>query len=238
MQRRVREVLSVAMTCALLAGCRSLPGPREFTDDGLERMPSRADGGVFRAPGAPFLQYQRVIVEPLTIAFKKGWDESHRDVTDAELKRLRDEAAHDFRQEFVRVLIDEGPYTFADDPAPDVLMISPTVVDLDIPAPEVDLTDKRTLTLRSVGMRIVGDLRDAATGKLVGRVDMFSGGEQYGVGTGQLRPANRLTNQHEMRQSYAKWSRLLREALDIAKVERPRPVGSGPNSPKGAEPHD
>jgi hypothetical protein len=212
----------MVLVCSLLAACKTLPGPREFTPDGLERMPSRANGGVFRAPGAPFTQYQRLIVEPLTVAFVKDWENRHEDVSPKELKRMRDEAARDFRKEFVDVLIDEGPYAFADEPAPDVLMISPSVVDLDIPAPEVD-SDMRSLTPRSVSLRVVGDLRDAATGKLVGRIDMFSGGQPYGAGSGQLRPANRGTNAHEMRQAYAEWAQLLRETLDVAKVERPHP---------------
>ncbi len=218
------KILFIMLGCALLASCKTLPGPIETTPDGLQRMPSRADGGVFRAPGVPFSQYKRLIIEPLTIAFVKGWEERHPDISARETKRLRDEATRDFRKEFVDVLIDEGPYTFADEPAPDVLMISPTVVDLDIPAPEADLTDRRTLTPRSVGLRIVGELRDAATGKLVGRIDRISGGELYGVGSAQLRPANRLTNAHEMRRAYGEWCRLLREALDVAKVERPRPA--------------
>lgn len=223
MQHPTTRIVWMVLVCALLVGCKTLPGPREFTPDGLERMPSRANGGVFRAPGAPFTQYQRLIVEPLTVAFVKGWQDRHEDVSPKEFERMRAEAARDFRQEFVDVLVDEGLYTFADDPAPDVLMISPSVVDLDIPAPEVASMDKRSFTPRSVSLRVVGDLRDAATGRLVGRIDLFTGGDTYGGGPGQLRPANRSTNAHEMRQAYTQWARLLREALDVAKVERPRP---------------
>jgi hypothetical protein len=211
----------LALACVLLGGCKSLPGPREITADGLERVPSRASGGVFRAPGAPFTQYQRFILEPLTVAFRKGWEKEHEDVPATELKRMRDEAARDFRAEFTEVLIDEGPYTFADAPAPDVLIVSPAVTELDIPAPEVAVLEKRSFSPRSVRLRITGELRDAASGRLVARIDTFEGGDQYGVG--ELRPVNRLTNAIEMRRGYEKWVRLLREALDVAKVERPRP---------------
>ena len=223
-----RLLLACALACTFVSGCNALPGPREITADGLERVPSRASGGVFRAPGAPFTQYKRVIVEPLTIAFVKGWEARHEDFPAEDLARLRTDAARDFREAFARVLIHQGAYSFADDPAPDVLMISPAVVDLDIPAPEIRPSDKHVLTTRSVAMRIAGDLRDAATGKLVGRVDAFTGGEEYGIGPGQLRSANRVTNTHEMRLGFTKWAHLLREALDVAKVERPRPPAEPP----------
>jgi hypothetical protein len=230
--------LACALACALLLSCKASLPPHEVTADGLERMPSRASAGVYRAPGAPFIQYQRLILEPLSIEFRKGWREQHRELDESGIKRLLDQARKNFREEFVEILIDEGPYTFADEPAPDVLIVSPAITDLDIPGPDAGASsDKRTLTPRRIGMRITGDLRDAATGKLVGRVDTYDGGEQYGIGSGELREANRVTNSFEMTRSFEKWSQLLREALDVAKVERPR-VGIGPDSPNGAEPRE
>jgi len=46
----------------------------------------------------------------------------------------------------------------------------------------------------------------------------------------QLQIANRVTNAHEQRLAYSKWSRLVREAIDVAKAERPRS-----HKPKPAE---
>jgi hypothetical protein len=38
----------------------------------------------------------------------------------------------------------------------------------------------------------------------------------------ELRLANRVTNAHEIRTSLGKWSRLVREAVDVAKATKPR----------------
>lgn len=213
-----RLLLGFACVCVVLGGCRSLPGPREMTADGLERVPSRRAGGVFRLPGAPFAQYQRLILEPVTVSFIESWEKSHPETSDREKRRIREEAATLFREEFERELIKAGKYTFAEDPGADVLIVAPSITDLDIPAPYSDNTDKRTLSPRSISMRITGELRDAASGTLVGRVDMFAGGEEYGLH--EFREGTRTSNAFEVRNHAREWARLLREALNVAKAER------------------
>jgi hypothetical protein len=215
-----RGLLALACACALLAGCRSLPGPREMTPDGLARVPSRSAGGVYRLPGAPFAQYKRLILEPVTVSFIEGWQKSHPDISEREIRRMREETTRQFREEFTRELIKAGKYTFANDPGADVLIVAPAITELDVPAPSSDQMDKRTMAPRSIAMRITGELRDAASGTLVGRIDMFAGGEEYGLN--ELREGNRTTNAFEVRTHIRDWVRLFREALNVAKTERRR----------------
>jgi hypothetical protein len=218
MKKSWRTIFILVGVCTLVAGCKTLPGPKETSPDGLVRVPSRGAGGVFREANWPFTQYQRLILEPLTVSFVKDWEKNHKEVSAKEIRRIRDEAASIFRDEFERELIKQGNYTFANDPGPDALIVSPTVTDLDIPAPENEDISMRSFAPKSVGMRITGELRDAASGRLVGRVDMFAGGDRYG--TSELRPANRGTNAFEMRNAMSEWTRLLREALNVAKTDR------------------
>jgi hypothetical protein len=211
---------SMLVLTGMLAGCAASRGPDEVTPDGLERVASRSTGGVYRAPGAPFTQYKRFIVEPLTVDFVKNWRKRHPEVSEREVRRMRDEAARIFRDEFDRVILKEGSYGLADTPADDVLLLAPALTELDVPAPESDTTDTRSLSPRRPSMTLTGELRDAATGKLVGRIIVIEPGERYGIN--ELRPANRVTNAHEISIVFSKWVRMLREALDVAKTERPR----------------
>jgi hypothetical protein len=216
------RVLRWAAACLgglALAGCQSLPGPLETTDDGLERVVSRAAGGVYRAPGATFTQYQEIMLEPLVVSFAKDWERNYPNVRPGEVKRIREEAQALFREEFTRELIERGKYRYAEAPGPNVLMISPSIVDLEI-VPEITDADVKTLAPGPPSMQIVSELRDAATGTLVGRIIMFSGGDRYAFDA--LRPANRVTNAYEQRLAYGKYVLLVREALNIAKTERPR----------------
>lgn len=211
-------ILACALAAAL-AGCAASRGPEEITADGLVRVASRAAGGVYRAPDAPFIQYKRFIFEPLTVDFVKKWRKRHPEVSDREVRRMRDEAARMFAEEFTNVLVEEGGYTMADGPGEDVLLLAPAITELDVPAPENDIIETRRLSPRRPSMTLTGELRDAVTGKLVGRIIVIEPGERYG---NELRAANRVTNAHEMSIVYGKWVRMLREALDVAKTERPR----------------
>lgn len=209
------------LSFAVVASCAVDRPPEETTPDGLVRVPSRRDGGVYRAPDTAFTQYRRMILEAPVITFASGWRDNHKDLTDTEITRLRTEAVLLFRKEFTRELIDRGPYEYADAPAPDVLLVSVSIEDLDIAAPEAAAEPgMRTYAPGPVKMTLTGELHDSMTGKLVGRLIMFKRDERYGFN--ELRIANRVTNSHEESIAFADWSRLLREALDVAKVEGPR----------------
>jgi hypothetical protein len=205
----------------LFAGCKGQLPPEERTDDGLVRVPSRASGGVYRNLEANFTQYKRVMIEPLTIEFRPEWRRQHPEVDDAELRRIQNEAVKMFREEFIEVLVDEGPYELTEVREPDVMVVVPRVLDLDIPAPDAGVEPGvRSYAPHPVKMQLNGELRDAMNGAVLLRVIMFEGQERYGFG--ELRLANRVTNAHEFRVGFTKWSRLVREALDIAKVAPPR----------------
>src|SRR5262245_7904224 len=150
----IARTITVIFICLQFAACAASRRPEERTPDGLVRVPSRSSGGVFREPGWPFTQYQRLVLEPLTVSFLKGWEKRHPEVSDREIKRIRDEAAKIFREEFTRELVERGKYSFADDPGPDVLVVAPVITDLDIPGPESDDVMRRIQAPRSVALRI------------------------------------------------------------------------------------
>jgi len=217
-----RHAATLLLGWTLLAGCAADRPPEEVTPDGLVRVPARSEGGVYRAPGASFLQYRRVILEPPSIGFIKDWAKNHPELDATELSRIRAESVRLFRDEFAREFVKRGPYKFADDPAPDVLLIIPTIDDLDIRAPDAgDAPGTTTYSSGPVSMKVSGELRDSSTGTLVGRVIMYQPPERYAFN--EMRIANRMTNAHEQSQVFARWVRLVREAIDVAKAERPRP---------------
>ncbi len=214
--------LGMILVACLLAGCGHTRGPEERTDDGLVRVPSRAEGGVYRAPGIDFSPYKRIILEPPTVGYVKDWRKTHKEVSDREITRLEREAVKLFREEFSRVVIEDGPYEFAEAPGADVLLIVPRIVDLDIPAPHTEsAVGLKQFTPGPVKMQVVGELRDSTSNRLVGRVIVFEGQNRYGMN--EMRLANRVTNAHEMRLGFAKWSRMALEALNVAKAGQPLP---------------
>jgi hypothetical protein len=206
-------VLAIAL---LVAGCGYVRRPEERTDDGLVRVHSRDVAGVYRAPGAEFRQYRKVILEPAVVAFRPRWREAHADVTDNQLMLIVQDAVALFYEEFKRELIEKGGYEFAEEPGPDVLLISPRVTDLNIHAPD---WSPKTYVPSTLTMQVSGDLHDGVSNALVGRVIIFENSEDSG-GFG-LTLADRVTNAHEMRMGFRKWSKMIIEALNVAKATRP-----------------
>jgi len=211
-------VLGLVLICALSAGCTASRPPEDMTADGLVRVPSRNIAGVYRAPGASFVHYRRIMLEPPTVSFVRDWQKNHPEISPAEILRIVREAAALFRDEFTRELIDRGPYELTDELAADVLIVNPAIVDLDVPSLAED--GSRIYTAGPAMMKVTGELRDAASGALVGRLTTFETDDNYGFG--KVRLANRAMNAHEQRIAYGKWSRILNEALAVAKAERPR----------------
>jgi hypothetical protein len=213
-----RLVSTLLLGLVLMAGCAADPPAAETTEDGLVRVASRAIGGVYRDPEWTFMQYRRVMLEPPVIGLKKGWRDSHPDVTQKDLARILTEAMQLFREEFAREFVRRGTYTFADEPAPDVVLMVPNIEELDIPAPEAGT---REYSNGLISMKITGDLRDASTNRLIGRVILFQPDEPFTFKSRRM--ANPVTNAHDLRVVYAQWTRLVREALDVAKAAQPRP---------------
>jgi hypothetical protein len=229
----MRKLVPTLILGLALVGCAADRPPEEMTDDGLARVPARSHGGVYRLPEASFVQYRRIILEPPSIGFIKDWRENHPEVSQAAFERIRSEAVRLFRDEVTREFVELGSYKFAEDPAADVLLIIPSIEDLNIVAPDAGEDPGRaTYTRTPVSMTIAGDLRDASTNTLVGRVIMFEKSVRAGFNENEMRIANRVTNAHDQRLAYAKWARLAREAIDVAKAERPWPRKPAENTPQ------
>ena len=206
---------------ALLAACTASLPPAETTDDGLVRVASRPEGGVYRKVDVDFTRYKRLMIEPLTVEFVKGWRKQHPDVSKSEVRRIEAETRKNFLEAFTAILVDEGPFEMAEVREADVLVVVPRMLDLKIPAPETEQdTGYQSSSPRLVSMEMTGELRDGLNGDVLLRVNMIDAEDRYKV---HQRPGpNRLTNAFEIRDSLERWSRLVREAIDVAKASKPR----------------
>lgn len=205
----------------LLAACTASLPPAETTADGLVRVPSRPEGGVYRNPDADFTRYKRLMIEPLTVEFLKGWRRQHPDVSDSEVRRIEAETAKAFREVFTEILTHEGPFELTEVRDSDVLVVVPRMLDLKIPAPETETdTGYRSYSPRLVSMQMTGELRDGVDGEILLRVIMIDPEDRYKIH--QIPGSNRISNAYEIRDGLERWSRLVREAVDVAKASKPR----------------
>lgn len=223
MKTLARHLVTVASACILCAGSvfawESYP---DQTDDGLDRIESRKVDAVYWKEGASLSGYDRVRIGDVSVSFRKNWlRDQNRDrrsvadrVTAEDMHDIREALAGMFREEFTKVL-EKGGYDVVDEDAPDVLLLEPSIVDLDVSAPDIGMRQPgitRTYTTSAGEMTLNLDLRDSATNALIGRA--IDRREDRSAGTIQYSSA--ITNRADANRILRSWAAILREALDSA----------------------
>jgi hypothetical protein len=212
-------IRTLMLSLLLLCGAAEAQVIPDVTEDGLVRVPSSIKAGVYRLPDATFAQYRRVMLAPASVAFRKNWDSQNLDrlntgLKPSERKRIADDMAQAFHEELVAELVERGGFALADAPAPDVLLISPAITDLDITAPNASSTPGSRSFVRTAGsMTITVEMRDSASGVTVGRIIDYERARE----TREFQLVNHLA---EARIAFANAARYTRSAVNVAKTER------------------
>jgi hypothetical protein len=214
-----RSTLGLACAAGILGamcGCVvSNPGEPGRSVDGLTRIQSKRNiDSVYTAPGTSLAGYRRVMLDPVQVAFKKDWQSSHPNVSAGDVERVRAEAAALFRDTFSSEL-EKGGYATAQAPAPDVLRVAVSIVDLDFVAPSAPSTSgSGSYGLSPSGMTLLAELRDSVSGAILVRAADHERGRQ----SGNLQIADDMSGSNEAKSAFAMWSGVLRDALDDAKA--------------------
>jgi len=219
MRRGSKRLLALGLL--LCAGAAIAREPPQTTEDGLVRVPSNSHAGVYRAPGIPFVHYRRVIIgSTIPIEFRRGWQRTHREVKAQDVENIRGDFARAFRTELEEELVERGGFAAAAEPAPDVIRIDASVTQLDVSAPTAGNTpSERTYTRNAGSMKVVIELRDAASGVLIGRIIDYEQAREFQ----EAQLVNQVTNLAEFRVGFANAARYTREAINVAKTERSLP---------------
>ncbi len=204
-----------ASLCVALAVAQA-PMAQEVTEDGLVRVPSDRNVGVYRAPAIPFTQFNSVVIAPIPVVFRKTWLREHYDIKEDRLSRMQAELARAFREE-LEAEFHEAGYKLVDRPGPGTLRLEPYVLNVNIVAPDAS-TEQRGHTYTRTGnsMKLVVEIRDSSSDVIIGRIINFLQPKEYGYS----QFASKVSNFGEARTAFSNVARYTREALNLAKVER------------------
>ena len=215
--------MRLALLLFVITGAALAAPDREVTEDGLVRVPSSRKVGVYRAPGVEYTLYRRIVIEPIPVAFKKDWRRRNPGATDAGVEQMQTRFAQMFREELIEELVERGGYQLADGPGRDVLRIDAAIIDLDYVAPDAGTTPGMQTYVRSAGsMKLQIELRDGDSGALIGRIIDYEKAREYEY-TRELQRADQITIAREAAYSFGNAARYTREALNVARAERPDP---------------
>jgi len=193
----------------------------EWSADGLRRTTVPGLDLVYVRDGARLDGYTRVWLKSVDVAFRRDWSAPARPgslIPDNDVSRIKTRLAAILREETARELARSG-YTLADEPAPGVLQVGLSIVDLYVNAPESTGTIRVDRYTMSVGeMTLEAELRDAPSGELLARVlDRRVDRERR-----RFEITTTVDNAVAARDAVRGWARILREQLDAARRIAPR----------------
>ena len=216
--------LALGVSVCLLFACArvldaSEPAP-QVSKDGLQLQKQTKQRLVYLKPGASFSQYDRVAILECYVEFRKNWARDYNSdvvglenrVTDADVQRMKSALSAEFKKVFVNELT-KGGYQVVDTAAPDVLVLRPALVNVDVAAPDLMSANMEHTVVRSAGaMTLYLELWDSTTNSILARVmDAEADQEPF------AQPANRVTNTAAADTILKNWADELRAHLDAVR---------------------
>ena len=223
MDRR-RFALAAASLLALAHARPAMAAKAPAEWDGLVRVKSKRADYVYLLPGADFRSYNKVMLDPTELAFRKNWLRDYNNSTMSLSSRLSERDVQEMitkgSQEASEILAEafkQGGYPVVTEGGPDVLRLRTGVVDISISAPDVNTAGRSLNFAREAGFAtLVIEARDSVSGALLGRaVD----GRVAGDNSMLLR--NSVTNRSDFRQLMKRWADISVKGLGELKAQSP-----------------
>jgi hypothetical protein len=216
-------ISGMAMAAVLIAP--AFAADETSTWDGLQKVKSKRVDSAYLLPGADFRIYGKVMLDPIQVSFAKNWQRdmnrstpgASQRVSTADADRIRQEMSEGFRETLVKSFQKAG-YEVVEAPGPDVLRVTPVLVDVYVNAPDtIQAGRSYTYTLEAGQATMALEVRDAETGQLLGRaVDKRRTGE-----TGTFQWTTRVTNRAEFQRVFDRWAQILADGMDSLKEQSP-----------------
>lgn len=211
-----------AATLTLLAACAGNQPPAA-SPDGLVLQPDSEFSEVYVRPGASLADYEEMGLVPCEVSFRKNWlrdqnsnriDLSSR-VSQKDVDQIEDSLGDQCDEHFRAALLQEPAYNIVDqfDQGDAVLILRPSIVDLDVNAPDtMNPGVYRTYTTEAGRMTLVLEIFDGNSGEILVRVVDKRRSTDYH----RLQWTNGVTNKAEADRILRVWSGKLRKGLDAA----------------------
>jgi len=211
----------VALASALLWATAWAASKAEMEEamshDGLQKVTVQGIALAYARPGATLAGYNRVLIEPVQVAFNRNWDPtrtgSRIKLSKEERENIRSGVAGIVQEEFVKELQERSSYKVVNEAGADVLRVKVNIVDLYINAPDTgSVSRSNTYTVSAGQMTLIAELFDSESGEILSRVV----DRREGRNDDTLRLSSSVVKRGEAQEIAASWARILRTALDKA----------------------
>lgn len=193
--------------------------PPEVDKDGLHLVHDSELRVVYRRPGVDLTQYDKIILVDAYVAFRKNWRREQNEsdpfrVNKRDVEEIKQRVAEEFAKEFTKELEKKGYSVVAKtETGPDVLIVRPAIINLDIEAPDTRRSGSSRVFAASAGqMTLFAELYDSVSNQIIARaVD-----PQADRGFGAPVTLNRVTNKAAEDRIVRRWADILAGHLHAA----------------------
>jgi len=154
--------------------------PPKKTIEGLELVKETKHRLVYLDPNADFSQYTDVAILDCFVAFVKDWERDYnrdaislqRQVSDSDMDRIKQRLAAEFKKIFTEEITKDGKHNVVDHVGPDVLILRPAIVNLDVTAVgDQNVAGRsRSYTASAGQMTLYLELYDSVTSTIIAKV--------------------------------------------------------------------
>lgn len=216
-RRRGWRFVALVIGIVLPVSASSAADNGEPSFDGLEPVPNAKVAKAYIDPTADFSVYRRVKILHPYVAFRSHWKRDQnadrtRRLTARDVDRFKKDIADLFEKVFTEVLDEENGHTVTQENAPDVLLLRPAIIDIDVTVPDNQDDARATTYTTSTGAAtLYVELYDSVSGQIIGRAIDRRSVRQPGS---SIEFTNRATLHRDGRQLFRRWATLLRDFLE------------------------
>ena len=216
-----------ALTIALALLAQAPLAHAEDSWDGLQKVEMKSLDEAWLMPGANFAGYTKVLLDPIEVSFRKGWERdinragppsARPRVTAEDAARIQAWMSADFGR-VLREDLEAAGYELVDAPGTDVLRLTPVLTKVYLNGPDAlgQPVRMQVYTFEAGEATLALELRDAALGTLLGRaVDRRRTGDDR-----VLQWTSEVSNRAEFGQVFRRWSEILVDALRALRMTPP-----------------
>jgi len=186
--------------------------------EGMELVKQTRMATVYADPGADLSIYNRIWLKQATVSFKKNWQRDQNrsyplKVRNSDMLRIQDDVATLFMEVFTKELT-EGGYQLVEEAGPDVLLVVPAIVNLDVVAPDIPTSvNTQAFSTKAGEMTLNLELYDSLTNDKIAKATDRK--RDYDRGYAEWR--NSVNNTAVARRMMTSWAVALTDALDEAR---------------------
>ena len=190
----------------------------EVDSEGMELVKNSKLATVYADPGADLSIYDRIWLQDATVSFKKNWQRDQNQsyplkVRNSDMVRIQEDVATLFMEVFTRELTENG-YQMVEEAGPDVLLVVPAIVNLDVVAPDIPTsTNTRAYSTKAGEMTLNLELYDSLTNDKIAKATDRK--RDYDRGYAEWRTS--VNNTAVARRMMTTWAQALTSALNEAR---------------------